>query len=112
MNKRCKRKKRLIFIPVAIGCLFLASLVIMLLWNNILPGLFGFSMLTYWQAMGLFILCKLLFGFGGGGPKGGGGPFRGRHRHFEDLDPAQKEKIKTYMQQHKCYKNDETDTDL
>lgn len=111
MNKKCNRKKRLIFIPVAIACVFLAGLLVMLLWNNILPAVFGWPALTYWQALGIFVLCKLLFGFGGGGPKRGG-PFRGAHRRFADLDPARREKIKAYMQKHQCIRKDETNTDL
>lgn len=108
MKPKCKR---LFFIPIAIACLFLAGLLVMLLWNSILPAVFGLPILTYWQALGLFILCKLLFGFGGG-PRGGRGPFRGRHRHFDCLDDAQKEKIKRYMQRKQCNRNDETNPDL
>lgn len=34
---------------------------IMLLWNGLLPELFGFKVITFWQAMGLFVLIHLLF---------------------------------------------------
>lgn len=35
----------------------------MLLWNKIIPNLFPtVGTLTYWHAMGLLVLCKILFG--------------------------------------------------
>lgn len=54
----------------------LFPLVVMLLWNALLPDLFGFSEVNYWQALGLLILAKILFGFGFGGG-------RGKHRHWK-----------------------------
>lgn len=52
-----------IFIVLAI--VFVAGLVIalpvMLLWNWLMPDLFGLVEVTYWQAYGLYILCTLLF---------------------------------------------------
>jgi hypothetical protein len=39
----------------------------MWLWNWLMPLIFGLPTLTYWQAVGLFILSKILLGgFGGG----------------------------------------------
>ena len=37
------------------------GVAVMLLWNWLLPALFGFPEITYWQAVGLFVLCHLLF---------------------------------------------------
>lgn len=63
-------QKHLVFIP-----LFLVAAVavlggcIMWLWNWLMPTIFGLPTLTIWQAMGLLLLCRLLFGnigFGGG----------------------------------------------
>jgi len=34
----------------------------MWLWNAILPALLGTAFISYWQAVGLLILCRLLFG--------------------------------------------------
>ena len=64
---------RFIFIPLAVAAfLSLASFVVMNLWNYLVPVIFHLSAITFWQAMGIFILCKILFGFGKGGPRGGG----------------------------------------
>ncbi len=34
---------------------------LMLLWNWLMPDLFGLPEIGYWQAVGLFVLCHLLF---------------------------------------------------
>ena len=40
--------------------------VIMYLWNWLMPAIFGLGIITFWQAIGLGLLSKLLFGgFGG-----------------------------------------------
>lgn len=50
-----------------IGFALLFGLGIMWLWNWLMPDLFGLISINYWQAVGIFILAKVLFGFGGGG---------------------------------------------
>jgi len=36
--------------------------IVMLLWNSVMLTLFDVSAITYWQAVGLFVLCRILFG--------------------------------------------------
>ena len=36
--------------------------IVMWLWNAILPSLLHIGTVTYWQAAGLFLLCRILFG--------------------------------------------------
>jgi MFS family permease len=62
-----KRWKRLIFIaPLAIlGMLLFIVIggeIVMHLWNWLLPPLFGWRQITFWQALGLLLLCRILFG--------------------------------------------------
>lgn len=58
---------------ILFGGLFIAGLAvlfgfgIMWLWNTLMPELFGLKTLTFWQAVGLFILLKILLGGCGGG---------------------------------------------
>ena len=66
-------KKRHLFlvplVPLAI-LLFIAigGGVVLLLWNWLLPPLFGWREITFWQAVGILALCRILFGgFGGRG---------------------------------------------
>jgi len=42
------------------------SAVAMLLWNALMPEIFGLPVLNYWQTAGLLILARLIFGGGGG----------------------------------------------
>ncbi len=66
---------------VGIGFVFLCGLVVMLLWNWLMPDIFGLKRLTYWQAWGLLILCTILFkGFGS--RSGGGRSDRKRRRQL------------------------------
>lgn len=46
------------------GILF--GIIIQLLWNATLTSLFDLPEIGFWQAVGVFILAKILFGFGGG----------------------------------------------
>jgi hypothetical protein len=62
--------------PLAIlGILLFVTIggaVVMQLWNWLLPPLFGFRQITFWQAFGLLALCRILFGshgFGRGGAR-------------------------------------------
>ncbi|HEV8211606.1 MAG TPA: hypothetical protein VGP77_15880 [Vicinamibacterales bacterium] len=61
------RKKKWVFIvPAAIlGILlfgFLGGEVVKQLWNWLMPPLFGWREVTFWQALGLLALCRILFG--------------------------------------------------
>lgn len=67
-----KAVKILAMILLGAAFLLLANYLLMRLWNWLMPELFGLATITYWQALGIFVLAKLIFGFGGGGKKGGG----------------------------------------
>lgn len=76
--------------------IFGMSAIVMLLWNAILPSLLGVKLIGYWQAMGLLVLCKILFGgFRPGGPPGRrfGPPKRVRER-FMNMSEEEKEQFK------------------
>lgn len=38
------------------------GVIVMLLWNWLLPSLFGWPEIGFWQALGLLALCRILFG--------------------------------------------------
>ena len=105
MKKLFRSRIRFIFIPIlAIGFLFLVSFAVMHLWNYTLPALFGVKAINLWQSMALFFLCKLLFGFGGGGPRRGGPQWskRAMRRKFAQMDVADKARFNAYMQRDWC----------
>ena len=61
------RLRNLAFIaPLAIlGMLlfiFIGGELVQHLWNGLLPSLFGFRQITFWQALGILLLCRILFG--------------------------------------------------
>jgi hypothetical protein len=57
----------LVLVPLGI---FVFGWITMQLWNNVLAQVINVSTITFWQAWGLIILSKLLFGgFGRGGYK-------------------------------------------
>ncbi len=75
MYNKHHRKKFFIFIPFIIAAVILLfGWIVQLLWNAILPSAIHAGELSYWQAVGLLILTRILFvGFGGkrfGGPGG------------------------------------------
>ncbi|HKB70118.1 MAG TPA: hypothetical protein VKH46_04690 [Thermoanaerobaculia bacterium] len=63
------RKKLIFIVPAAIVgmAVFIAvgGALVMLLWNWLLPTLFGWRLLTFWQAVGVLALCRILFGRSG-----------------------------------------------
>jgi len=68
MSHLFSRFRPLIHIPMAIGGLalfaglaFLFGLFVMLLWNWLMPVIFGLGTITYWQAWGLVVLAHILF---------------------------------------------------
>ncbi len=79
----------------------LASLVTMLLWNWLIPSIFGGPVINYIQALGLLILSKILLGFGGGPAA-----FQRSRSHWywkrfkdkmEQLSPEDREKFKAHF---------------
>lgn len=40
------------------------TFALMLLWNWLMPVIFGLTAITFWQALGLFVLSKIIFGKG------------------------------------------------
>jgi len=77
-----------------VGLLALCGWVVMLLWNWLMPEIFGLRTLSYWQAWGLLILSSILFkGMRFGSDSGGRRSDRKRRRHLqrylrEDPSPA------------------------
>src|SRR5215467_1837635 len=41
---------------------FIGGEIVKQLWNWLLPPLFGWREITFWQALGLLALCRILFG--------------------------------------------------
>jgi hypothetical protein len=73
------------------------SFVVMSLWNWLMPSLFGLRLITFWQALGLLVLSKILLGGFRGRPGGG---MHGRRRmmeRWEQMTPEEREKFRQGM---------------
>jgi len=69
------------FVILGVGLAFLFGLVVMKLWNWLMPEIFGLKRITYWQGWGLLLLCAILFK--GSGPSGPGQGKSDRRRKRE-----------------------------
>jgi hypothetical protein len=97
-------RKKLIFIaPLAIlGILlfiFIGGEIVLHLWNWLLPPLFGWRLITFWQALGLLVLCRILFG--GLGWRGSGhSSFRHRiDERCKQMTPEEREQFRQRMRE-------------
>ena len=117
MNKRLtdltRLTKLILIAPLAIlGMVIFAWLggeLVMRLWNWLAPALFGFRQITFWQALGLLALCRILFGgfgLGGGGHRNSRRRMEGRIRErvrermderWEQMTPEEREKFRQGM---------------
>jgi len=92
------RKKLIWIAPLAIvGIVLFIALggeIVKLLWNWLLPGLFGWRLINFWQALGLLALGRILFG--GFGCHGSHGPgFRRRMAdRWAKMTPEEREKFR------------------
>jgi hypothetical protein len=97
MKKTWIRKIPVVIALVTLG-VFAFSGVVMLLWNSILPAVFHISAITLWQAMGILLLSKILFG-GFRGRRGMGG-WRGKKQMFgkwEQMTPEERQMFSERM---------------
>lgn len=77
-----------------VGLLFLFGWIVMLLWNWLIPEIFGLAVISYWQAWGLLILSSILFkGIKIGGNDDGGK--RGDRRRKRELKSLMEEEPET-----------------
>lgn len=76
-----KHVKWIALAPLAVAAVLLfvalGGVIVRELWNWLLPPLFGFREVSFWQALGLLALCRILFG-GLGGRGHSGSRFRRR----------------------------------
>jgi hypothetical protein len=97
------RRKWIFIAPLAILAMLLfiaiGGEIVLHLWNWLLPPLFGWRQITFWQALGLLVLCRILFG--GLGGHGSGRPnFRRRMKErCEHRTPEERERFRQRMRE-------------
>jgi hypothetical protein len=82
---------------LAIVCLIVFTFAVRALWNWLMPPLFGLHVITIWQAVGILILSKILFGGIRGGSRGGWGSRRRIFERWEKMTPEEREKFRQSM---------------
>src|SRR5208283_381214 len=97
------RKKWFFIVPAAIiGIalfIFIGGESVMLLWNWLLPPLFGWHQINFWNAVGILALCRILFG------RMGGHGFRrskfrgGMGERCANMTPEERERIRQRMRE-------------
>ncbi len=102
-----KKWKLFFIIPAAIVgialFIFVGGEVVLRLWNWLLPALFGWRQITFWQAVGILALCRILFGHHGWrGP----GRYSFRHRIRDRMNdrcgrmsPEERERFRQAMRE-------------
>src|SRR5437879_2211442 len=87
-EERKMRRRRIFLVPLAIGGFLLFTAlgggVVRQLWNWLLPALFGWPQITFWQALGILALCRILFGGLGGH----------RFRRTSHMTPEERERLR------------------
>lgn len=82
------------FILLAAAGIMLFSWIVMLLWNATLPALVGVKLISFWQAAGLLVLSKILFGGFRGGPGWGAKHQMRKHWREKMANMSEEERAK------------------
>ena len=97
------RWKWIFIAPAAIAgillFIFIGGEVVLRLWNWLLPPLFGWRQITFWQAVGILALCRILFG--GHGWRGSGRSNFGRRTawRWKHMTPEERERFRQAMRE-------------
>src|SRR5262245_41966860 len=105
-------RRWILFAPLVIMGIVLFTIlgggIVMWLWNWLLPPLFGWPKLTFWQAWAMLALCRILFG--GLGLHSRGGSSMGRRmkerirermaERWEAMTPEERERFRQGMGAH------------
>ena len=90
MMHRRGMRKAWVFLPIAILAITVFGFVVMNLWNWLVPAVLGGKLITFWQALGVLVLSRILFG-GFGGHRSG----------WNNMTAEEREKFREGMRQ-KC----------
>jgi hypothetical protein len=90
-----KRGLKVVVIVAAAVTVF--GFVVMSLWNWLAPAVFGFHTITFWQALGILILSKILFGGFRGRPGAGRHWRRRMSDRWQQMTPEEREKFRQGM---------------
>jgi hypothetical protein len=89
----------LVMLGLALAVLVVVGAIVMLLWNSLVPRLFHGPALQYWQAVGLLLLSRILFG-GWRGRGGWHGHWRQRmwRERWQQMTPEERLRLRESLQ--------------
>jgi hypothetical protein len=94
MRRMRKESRIAMFVVFGIAAFILFGFLIMLLWNNVLAQVVHVGLINFWQAIGLLILSKILFGGFRGAQHGKNHYWRRRMlRRWQNMTPEEREKF-------------------
>jgi hypothetical protein len=100
--------KGLAFLVLAPAFVAALSFVVMLLWNALVPGLFSGPVIGFWQAAGLLVLSRILFGgFRGRGGPGGWRQHWAQHERWSRMSPEERERFREKARQWRSMSHEE-----
>jgi len=107
--------KFLVCVALGVLAIFAVGFITMSLWNWLVPALFSGPYITFWQALGLLILSKLLFwGFGGKRHCSDSKPdihWKAKfYNKFSSMTPEERELVKQKMKDKWCSWEEKTST--
>ena len=92
---RILRVLKVLFLVVLAATVF--SIVTMWLWNWLMPVMFGLHAISFWQALGLLVLSKILFSGFRGRPAFAMHWRQRMMERWEQMTPEEREKFRTGM---------------
>jgi len=97
------KKKWYYLAPLAVlallGFIALGGVLVEQLWNWLAPAIFGWREVTFWQALGMLALCRILFGSLGGHGGHGRGFRRRMDKRIEAMTPEEREQLRQRMRE-------------
>jgi len=97
--KRNWMRRGLKFALIALLAATVFSWVTMSLWNWLMPALFGLRAISFWQALGLLVLSRVLLGGFRGRPGHAMHWRRRMHERWEQMTPEEREKFRQGMRE-------------
>jgi hypothetical protein len=85
----------ILFIVIGPIAIFIFGWIVMFLWNNALAPVLHISEVTFWQGLGILVLCKILFSSFSGGRSRRHSTWKERiTQKWNNMTPEEKEKFK------------------
>ena len=92
IKKRVKRGVKIaLLVPVGLAAVAVFGFIVMYLWNWLAPAVFAARTITFWQALGLLILARILVGGLGGGHGDDKHGRRSMMDRWERMSPEERE---------------------